>query len=145
MKILYITLLTLLLNITPSYAIDMSHPSAGRMQIAISWCHQGHASDSLFQQGSTLLPRGVCGAYLAAATVTFSGIGADVIIYSPQHEIIKIADTLACARNSVSDQLAIRIAQVCQCHNTSAVDFIENNQDVAAYILRRHGGCEDLN
>lgn len=118
-------------------------PGATQAQTEVSWAWNKTDGETLFQQGTSA--RGVCAGYLAVATgtiVTSQGVLGDVmkgLINMPQQELVHHAARAACIGGDAADQVAIRLFQVVQCHNSGLVDWIENNQDSVRCILRRHG------
>lgn len=151
MRLFICTILFCFAAVMPSFAQSMDTPGAWDMQNEVSWCWNNQ-DGSLLQQGTTIPPRGVCGGYLVAGALSIFAapeiaafVGIDQVIGADGKSLARKAAELSCQRNPVADQAAVRLIHVCQCHNTRVVDFVENNQDVARYILRRHGGCEPLN
>jgi hypothetical protein len=95
------------------------------------------------------LTRGNCGALAAGGIVAYL-IGAPkeliaTALTTKERGLARHAVEFACHRQGldakVSDQVAVRLIQVAQCHNTSAVDFIEHNQNYVRDALGEIGKC----
>jgi hypothetical protein len=122
-------------------AQTMSSPGAAEMQNHVSFCHQPSSNESLVTQGTKVPAPGNCFEYLGVAALAtwYGSYAGSFVLNSSQNDVVKAADTLACAGDPASEAIAIKLLQVCQCHNSAAVTFIESNQDIALYLLRRHG------
>lgn len=107
-----------------------------------NWCFQDDTSNRLIDQP---MDRGNCAALLAggAAVAYFSNNQevASLVLSSRQYDWADRAAQLSCSRDPVSEQIAVRLIQACQCHNTGAQQEIEDNQTDVLQALRAHGGC----
>jgi hypothetical protein len=108
-----------------------------------SWCLKpSGANRTLMEQSPTA---GKCGA-LQAGILTAAWFGADehalaVAMNLNQYQMGVYAADAACRRDPLSDQIAIRLLQVCQCHNDTAQSSIENNQtEVLDWLRGWRGG-----
>lgn len=107
-----------------------------------NWCFQDDTSNRLIDQP---MDRGNCAALLAggAAVAYFSNNqeAASLVLSSRQYDWADRAAQLSCRKDPVNEQIAIRLIQACQCHNTDAQQEIENNQTEVLQTLRTQGGC----
>jgi len=93
-----------------------------------SWCLKpGGATRTLMQQPSQ---DGNCGALQAGVLLAayFSGNSAALNIARTQSQYDMGTSAAAFACSPATEQVAIRLLQVCQCHNIAATKSIENNQ-----------------
>ncbi len=99
------------------------------------FCVQANSNSTLADKAG----QGTCGALLAGALLAsyFSENPeiASWALTATEKQDGKLAADFACKRNSASNQVAIRLLQVCQCHNSEAKDVIENNQNDAVKQL----------
>lgn len=95
------------------------------------------------------LHRGNCAALAAGGAVSLLTAASPDIVRSAltlkEYQLARLAVEYACHRRGddpkLSDQIAVRLLKIAQCHNTNAVDFIENNQNHIRAALGRKGGC----
>ena len=121
-SIQYAAFLTFILGMANTYAKDpewLDHAS---------WCLKpGGATRTLMQQPSQ---DGNCGKLQVGVLLAtyFSGNGAALNIARTQTQYKMGTTAAAFACSSATEQVAIRLLQVCQCHNIAATKSIENNQ-----------------
>ena len=100
------------------------------------WCLQANSNSVVTQKP---LDRGTCGAIIAGSLLaSYFADDPEIArqaLTKTEKELGKMAAQQACYRNSASNQIAIRLLQVCQCHNPTAIDVIENNQTEAVTQL----------
>jgi hypothetical protein len=93
-----------------------------------SWCLKpAGATRTLMQQPSQ---DGNCGALQAGVLLAtyFSGNDGALDIASTHNQYDMGTSAAAFACSPATEQIAIRLLQVCQCHNIAATKSIENNQ-----------------
>ena len=101
-----------------------------------SWCLKpGGATRTLAQQPSQ---DGNCGQIQAAvlAVSYFSGNKAAMTIATTQTQYQMGVAAAGFACKAPTEQVAIRLLQVCQCHNIAATKSIENNQTEVISFLK---------
>lgn len=108
-----------------------------------NWCFQGDTSDTLTDQAGR---SGTCAALLTGglAAAWFGAIDPGIIgsvLTEPQNRLAERAADASCMKNGATDQVAVRLIQVCNCHNDAAVTNIEHNQTQVIQTLRQRRGC----
>lgn len=108
------------------------------------WCFNEKTNSKLFEKP---MDRGTCRALLQGGLLAsyFSGDPSisNLVLNKRENELARHAASFACRRNVKDDQIAIRLIQVCQCHNTGAQREIENDQSRVLEVLRQIGGCSE--
>jgi chloramphenicol 3-O-phosphotransferase len=134
---------TLLFAAAASFAVVFDAAADPEWMDHASWCLKPDgATRTLAEQPVTA---GNCAQFQAGALLTsyFSGNSTAVALATSetQYGLGVAAADFACHRDVISDQIAIRLLQVCQCHNIGAQTSIENNQqEVLAWLRGWRGG-----
>jgi len=116
-----------------------------RAEREVAFCYDPSANRRITDQ----LTQGNCAAISAAGIAGIVGKAPPEVVGNVfamrQSELGPFAAEFACHRKgidaNISDQIAVRLIQVCQCHNSGAVGFVENNQNYIRAALGRRGGC----
>lgn len=101
-----------------------------------SWCLKpAGATRTLLQQPSQ---DGNCGALQAGVLLAtyFTGNNAALVVARTKTQYGMGTSAAALACSPVTEQVAIRLLQVCQCHNIAATKSIENNQTEVIEFLK---------
>lgn len=113
--------------------------SWAQSQVVINtmFCVQPGSANSRIDQK---IGQGNCAGWLAGGALAgyLSGRGdiAAAVLSKNEYEIGVMAAQYACQKNPVSDQIAVRLINVCQCHNLGAQNLIDSNQSEAVGQLR---------
>ncbi len=126
----------------PSIPSGSSRTTAGQAVQDTNWCFQDDTDNRLLDQP---LDRGNCAALLVGGALVayFSGNGevASFVLSTRQNEWADSAVAFACSGGTTNNQIAVRLIQACQCHNTGAQKAVESNQTEVLRALRARGGC----
>lgn len=99
------------------------------------WCLQADSNSTLTDKSG----QGICGALLTGALLaSYFSDNPEIATWAltaTEKQDGKLAADFACKKDAASNQVAIRLLQVCQCHNSEARDVIEKNQNEAVKQL----------